>query len=173
MKLKTFLAVAVIAVFTACSSTRYRASDTGLLISIDAQRAFEAQYPNSMNVVWSTYDPNIVILNDWELSGWTGIDRDDYEVRFDMDGEKYYAWYDQNGEWIGTAYAVNDYNKLPAYIHSTINTSYPGFSITSVNREFQKDNRIVYEVVLKNSTTKTVLLMDADGNVIKSKTKPL
>ena len=114
MKLKTFIAVAVIALFTACSST-YSATDTGVVISTDASRAFDLQYPTATNVVWSSYDPNVVILNDWELAGWTVIDADDYVVQFDMDNEKYYAWYDKNGEWIGTAYVVNDFTTLPEY----------------------------------------------------------
>ncbi|HET6723216.1 MAG TPA: hypothetical protein VFH07_10720, partial [Chitinophagaceae bacterium] len=102
MKLKTFLAVAVIAIFTACSST-YRASDTGVVISPDATRAFELQYPNAVNVVWSNYDPDVIILNDWDMTGWTVLDQDDYVVQFDIDNERHYAWYNSNGEWVGSA----------------------------------------------------------------------
>src|SRR5687767_13217717 len=120
MKLKTFFAVAVIALLTACSST-YRATDTGVVISTDATRAFEAQYPTATNVVWNNYDPNVVIVNDWELAGWTVIDADDYAVQFDMDGEKYYAWYDTNGEWIGSAVVVSDFTTLPNLVRDAIN----------------------------------------------------
>jgi hypothetical protein len=169
MKLKTFLALAVIIFFTACSST-YRATDTGVVISTDASRAFELQYPSATNVVWSSYDPNVVILNDWDMAGWTVIDADDYVVRFDMDNEKYYAWYDSNGEWIGTAYVVNDYTTLPDMVRSTINSKYPGYIISSVNKEFHKD-RIAYEIVLKDGDTKQVVLMDLNGVVLKSKMK--
>jgi hypothetical protein len=169
MKLKSFLALAVITFFTACSST-YRSTDTGIVISTDASRAFELQYPSATNVVWSSYDPNVVILNDWDMAGWTVIDADDYVVRFDMDNEKYYAWYDRNGEWVGTAYVVNDYTTLPDMIRSTINTKYPGYTISSVNKEFHKD-RVAYEIVLKDGDTKQVVLMDLNGVVLKSKMK--
>ena len=169
MKLKTFLALAVIAFFTACSST-YQATDTGVVISTDASRAFELQYPSATNVVWSSYDPTIVILNDWDMAGWTVIDNDDYVVRFDIDNEKYYAWYDRNGEWVGTAYVVNDYTTLPDMVRSTINSKYPGYTISSVNKEFHKD-RIAYEIVLKDGDTKQVVLMDLNGVVLKSKMK--
>jgi len=169
MKLKSFIAVAVIALFTACSSS-YRATDTGVVISTDATRAFDLQYPNATNVVWSTYDPNVVILNDWDLAGWSVIDADDYVVRFDMDGDKYYAWYDSNGEWIGSAYVVNDYTTLPDMVRSTINSKYPGYTISSVNKEFHKD-RIAYEVVLKDGDTKQIALIDLNGMVLKSKMK--
>ena len=169
MKLKTFIAVSVIGLFTACSST-YRATDTGVVISTDATRAFQLQYPTAANVVWSSYDPNVVILNDWDLAGWTVIDADDYVVQFDMDNEKYYAWYDTNGEWIGTAYVVNDFTALPGMVRSTIDTKYPGYTISKVNKEFHKD-RIAYEIVLKDGDTKQVVLMDLNGVVLKSKMK--
>ena len=169
MKLKTFFAVAVIALLTACSST-YRATDTGVVISTDASRAFEAQYPSATNVVWNNYDPNVVIVNDWELAGWTVIDTDDYAVQFDMDGEKYYAWYDTNGEWIGSAVVVSDFTSLPNMVKDAINAKYPGYTISSVNREFHKD-RVAYEVVLKDGDTKQVALIDLNGAVLKSKMK--
>lgn len=169
MKLKTFLSVAVITVFTACTST-YRATDTGVVISPDASRAFDLQYPNAANVVWSGYDPDVVILNDWDLTGWTVLDGDDYVVQFDLDNEKHYAWYDSNGEWIGSAIMVNDYNTLPNMVRDAIKTKYPGYTISSVNKEFHKD-RVAYEVVLKDGDTKQVALIDLNGAVLKSKMK--
>lgn len=169
MKLKIFIAVAVIALFTACSST-YRATDSGVVISTDATKAFDLQYPTATNVVWSSYDPNVVILNDWELAGWTVIDADDYVVQFDMDNEKYHAWYDSNGEWIGSAIVVNDYTTLPTMVRDAINTKYPGYTISSVNKEFHKD-RVAYEVVLRDGDTRQVALIDLNGIVIKSKMK--
>lgn len=169
MKLKTFIAVAVTGLFTACSST-YRATDTGVVISTDATRAFELQYPSATNMVWSNYDPNVVVLNDWDLAGWTVIDADDYVVQFDMDNEKYYAWYDTNGEWIGSAIVVSDYTKLPNMVRDAINAKYPGYTISSVNKEFHKD-RVAYEVVLKDGDTKQVALIDLNGVVLKSKIK--
>ena len=169
MKLKIFIAVAVTAFFTACSST-YRATDTGVVISTDATKAFDLQYPTATNVVWSSYDPNVVILNDWDLAGWTVIDADDYIVQFDMDNEKYYAWYDSNGEWIGSAIVVNDYTTLPTMVKDAINTKYPGYTISSVNKEIHKDG-VAYEVVLRDGDTKKVALIDLNGLVIKSKMK--
>ena len=169
MKLKIFIAMAVIALFTACSST-YRATDSGVIISSDATKAFDLQYPTATNVVWGSYDPNVVILNDWELAGWTVIDADDYVVQFDMDNEKYHAWYDSNGEWIGSAIVVNDYTTLPTMVRDAINTKYPGYTISSVNKEFHKD-RVAYEVVLRDGDTRQVALIDLNGIVIKSKMK--
>ena len=169
MKLKTFIAVAVIALFTACSST-YRATDTGVVISSDAARAFDLQYPTATNVVWSAYDPNVVILNDWDMTGWAVIDADDYVVTFDMDNEKYYAWYDSNGDWVGSAYVVSDFSTLPNAVRDAINAKFPGYSISKANKEIHKD-RIAYEVVLKDGDTKQIALIDLNGMVLKSKVK--
>jgi len=169
MKLKTFIAMAVIALFTACSTT-YRATDTGDVISSEAAKAFGEQYPTAVNVTWNSYDPNVVILNDWDLAGWVPIDGDDYVVQFDMDGEKYYAWYDRNGDWIGSAMVVNNFTTLPDMVRSTINTKYPGYTITGVNKELHRD-RVAYEVVLKDGDTKQVALIDLNGVVLKSKLK--
>ena len=169
MKLKTFLAVAVVGLFTACSTT-YRATDTGVVISTDAASAFDLQYPNATNVTWSMYDPDVVILNDWDMAGWTVIDTDDYVVQFDMDGEKYYAWYDSNGEWIGSAYAVTNFASLPEMVKTELNAKFPGYTISNVNKQFHKE-RVAYEVVLANGDSKQLVLMDLNGVVLKSKMK--
>ena len=171
MKLKIFIAVAAIAFYPSCSSTKYRATDTEIL-PVATQKAFDEQYPNSTNIIWSSYDPNRVILNDWELAGWDTIDRNDYEVRFDLDDKKHYAWYDENGNWIGTVYIVNDFSTLPAFVKRTIIKEYPSFIISSVNREIYRD-RTAYEVLLKNADVRTVLLIDPGGTILKYKMKPL
>jgi hypothetical protein len=121
-------------------------------------------------VAWSTYDPNVIVINDWDLAGWSVIDADDYVVQFDMDSERYYAWYDSNGEWIGSAIAVSDFTTLPNMVRDAINSKYPGYIISSANKEFHKD-RVAYEVVLKDGDTKQVVLMDLNGVVLKSKMK--
>ena len=172
MKLKIFIAVAAIAFFASCRSSRYRATDTEILPEA-TQKAFDEQYPNSTNIIWTSYDPRAVVLNDWELAGWDTIDRDDYEVRFVLDDKKHFAWYDKNGNWIGTVYVVSDFSTLPVFVKRTIIREYPSFIIASVNREIYSSNRTAYEVLLKNAETKTVLLIDPGGTILKHKTKPL
>ncbi|MEI9909872.1 MAG: PepSY-like domain-containing protein [Bacteroidota bacterium] len=170
MKFRTFLAAAAIIIFAACE-TPYRATDnSGIAVPVEMQTAFSAQYPNAGNIVWTNYDPGVVVLNDWELSGWAPVDATDYVVRFNMDNEDYYAWYDLDGTWIGTAYVVKDYTLLPSAVQATLNSQFPAYSIASVNREFQKD-RVAYEIVIKKDDTKVVMLVDNEGNIIKQKTK--
>src|SRR5688500_14891196 len=109
MKLIDIFAVAAISLFTACQKPS-RVKDGTVGVAPDGiQTAFIEQYPDATNVTWTFYDPAVVVPVDWELAGWEVMDTDDYLVTFDMDNEDYYAWYDSDGNWIGTAYVVRDH----------------------------------------------------------------
>jgi len=172
MKLRDFLVIGAVAGFAACSEP-YRAtnSTTTTVVAPDGTvTAFTNQYPNSTNVVWTRYDAAVVPI-DWELAGWTAMDNNDYLVRFDMDNENYYAWYDDQGNWIGTAYVVKDVKTIPDPVSKAVYDKYPGYTITAVNREIQKD-RMVYEIQAKSAdNTKIKLLVDGNGNIVKEKVK--
>lgn len=171
MKLRNMLAAAVLVTTFAACETTYQATDTGVVnVPLTTQTAFIEQYPNSRNIVWAQYDPNVIVLNEWELTGWQTLDQSDYVVRFDMDNENYYAWYDSDGTWIGTAYVVNDFSTLPTLVSSAVRNKYPFHTMTNVSREYYSD-RMLYEVVVKKDDQKVVMLVDANGNIVKEKVK--
>jgi hypothetical protein len=174
MKIKNYLiGAAAILLFAACE-TPYQATDTSTTVVVapdGTQTAFTTQYPTATNAVWTRYDAAVVPI-DWELAGWTMLDEGDYLVRFDMDNENYYAWYDDSGNWIGTAYVVKDIKTLPEPVTTAINNKYASYTISGANREFQKD-RMLYEVELKGSDNKVKLLIDGNGNIVKEKIKTL
>jgi len=176
MKFKLFLAVVAIATFAACKPA-YKATDTTkgtttttLVVPAVTRTAFTTQYPTATNVVWTKYDAAIAVPIDWEMAGWTVLDANDYLVRFNLDNENYYAWYDSDGNWIGSVYTMRDHSQLPSVVSTVVNSKYPGYTITDVDREFQKD-KMVYEIELKKDGSKVKLLVDGDGNVIKEKVK--
>jgi hypothetical protein len=184
MKFRNFFAVAAIAGLAACSSP-YRATDTTttttdgtttttttgtVTVPATLETSFRTQYPNASNIVWSNYDAAVEVPIDWELTGWSTLDNQDYLVRFDLDNENYYAWYDSDGNWIGSAYIMKDHSGLPAPVSAVVNEKYAGYTIKSVNREFQKD-RMAYEIEMEKDNSKVKMLVDADGNVIKEKMK--
>ena len=169
MKPGNFLVAAAMLGFAACSSP-YRATDSTVVVApVGVQTAFTTQYPSATNVVWTSYDATVVPI-DRELAGWSTLDEGDYLVRFDMSDEPYYAWYDENGDWIGTVYVVRDPASLPGPVTQTLNNQYPGYGISSVHREFQKD-KMLYEIELKNTDNEVKLLVDGNGNIVKQKTK--
>jgi len=91
-------------------------------------------------------------------------------VEFTQDGEYYYTWYHDSGNWVGSAYTLKDLSATPPAITGTIRNKYPYYIINTVTKEF-KNNTITYEVELKNTESKVKLLMDENGNILKEKSK--
>lgn len=152
------------------TSTTTTAHEAHATVPAGINTTFMAQYPTATNVVWSPYD-QVTIPIDWEFSGWTAMDAGDYVARFDMDGQKYYAWYDAAGDWIGTAVALSDPSALPQAVKDLLSTKYSGYSVVSVQREIEK-SRTAYEIKLKKTDDdKIKLLVDENGAVLKEKLK--
>lgn len=149
-----------------------KTSSTTVTVPEGTRTAFTTQYPTATNVVWANYDTQAELPIDWEMTGWTALDANDYLVRFDMDNENYYAWYDSDGNWVGSAYAMKDVTQLPEAVSKVINEKYAGYTVKSVNREFQKD-KMAYEVELTKTDGKAKVLVDSNGTIIKEKTKPI
>jgi hypothetical protein len=131
-----------------------------------AKTNFESKYPTATNASWGYYEPYSDI--DWTWTGWPALDNKDYTVRYNMDGSDYYSWYDQNGDWIGTSTVVTNYSSLPAPVNNAIKREFKDYTITSVNKENDK-NREAYEVKLEKGSDKMTALITSDGTVFKKK----
>ena len=108
---------------------------------------------------------------DWEMTGWEPLDANDYVVRFDLANDQYYAWYDSNGGWIGSAYVVHDYTKLPAAVHTLLTNQFRDYTIENVQREMWS-GKTAYEIKLKKTDDdKVKLLVDSNGMILKQKHK--
>ena len=104
MTLRTLFAATSIVVLASCSST-YRATDqttsTTVMAPDGVRTTFVTAYPSATNVVWYNYNQDqLFVPIDWELVGWDAVGPDDYVASFDMNGERYYAWYDADGTWV-------------------------------------------------------------------------
>jgi hypothetical protein len=172
MKLQHMTWVAALLFIISCEPT-YTATSTSSNAAYDVpatvQSAFTTQYPNAVSVTWVN-PTSVPIVIDRDFSGWTATTGTDYVVRFNTDGADYYAWYDDAGNWIGTATIISNYTTLPASVNTYITNTFPGYTISSVQREM-RNNQIAYDVEIKNGNMKTKLLLDANGNVIKRKDK--
>jgi hypothetical protein len=150
------------------ASTTVTTSTTDNAMVVEAPQnirtSFESKYPQATNIRWQYHRPDIADI-DWDWSGWTGLDDRDYAVSYNWDGNEYWAWYDQDGNWIGTVNRVADHASLPTAVNTTIKTNYSGNSIVSVDRENDKD-RTVYEIDLDNGAK---LLVDENGKILKQK----
>lgn len=173
MKLQILILAVGVAVLASCGPS-YRvtnksqvATDTSR-VPTAIQTSFTTQYPNVTDVVWSPYDVNNLPI-DWDLTGWPALEQGSYVATFNMNGDQYYAWYDANGNWIGSTYVVKDYKSLPGPVTAMINEKFSGYTIASVNSEMRKD-KTAYEIQLKNGDNKAKIVVDANGNIIKQKT---
>jgi len=169
MKLKILMLAAGLAVLASCGPS-YRVTEgsaVGINVPASVKTTFVTAYPDASDIAWAMYDASIVPV-DVELAGWSTLDPGDYVATFTMKGDKYYAYYDPNGDWIGTAYVLTDYKSMPSGINTMITTKYAGYTITNVDRVMQKD-RVAYEIQLKNENSKAKILVDENGNIIKEK----
>ncbi|HEU4471794.1 MAG TPA: PepSY-like domain-containing protein [Flavisolibacter sp.] len=163
--------IATVVVLASCStrSTTSTSANNAYGVPGTIQNGFAAQYPSATDVVWGPYDVATTPI-DWELSGWSALDANDYVVQFNLGSDRYYAWYDADGTWIGSAYAMPNASGLPYAVNRTISSQFAGYNIESVQREMWKD-RTAYEIKLKNGDNKVKLLVDSNGNILKQKNK--
>lgn len=174
MKLKFLSLVAAAGLFVASCGTTYQTTSDNAAYNVNVpmniRGGFAASYPDATNVAWNSYDITTVPI-DWELTGWNTLDADDYTVSFDMRGNKYYAWYDANGNLVGSAYAISDYTNLPYAVNTLLQQKYNTYTIDAVQREMW-GSQTAYEIKLKGTDeSKIKLLVDSDGNIIKEKLK--
>ncbi|HYC41083.1 MAG TPA: PepSY-like domain-containing protein [Chitinophagaceae bacterium] len=170
MKLRMLVSVAAIAFLVSCGPS-YQVTDSSVVVPVGTRSAFADQYPTAGTVVWGHFDPAITPLVDWELTEWPELDADDYVVTFNIDGVPHYAWYDEDGSWIGTARTIGDVTTVPVSINTMVTTKFPGYTISTVKQEFWPDDRMGYELELKSGDTKVKLLVDQNGNILKQKMK--
>lgn len=139
----------------------------GIEVPATTQTTFETKYPQASNVQWSAYSPYSDI--EWDWTGWPVMDTADYAARFNWGGTDYWAWYDDQGNWVGTVNVITDHASLPMPVNNMLSSQYSGYTITSVSRENDK-NRTAYEVKLEKGEDKVKVLVDENGKVLKKKT---
>jgi hypothetical protein len=170
MKLKILSLGVATTLIISCGTTYTSTSNNAAYnVSVPSpiQGHFAAQYPDATNIVWNSYDVNTVPV-DWDLTGWTMLDANDYVVTFDVGTNKYYAWYDNNGTLVGSAYAIADYSQLPYAVNTMLQKQYANYSIEAAQREMW-GTQTAYEIKLKSGDNKVKLLVDSQGNILKQK----
>mgnify|MGYP001770786101 FL=1 len=127
--------------------------------------SFQSKYASASNVRWSKYQNDVPI--EWDWVGWPRLSESDYAVRFTMNGSDYWAWYDASGNWIGTVSTAGG-SSLPAAVNKTLQSQYGKYTVTSVQKENDKD-RTAYEIQMENGSDKLKLLVDENGKIMKKK----
>lgn len=167
-KFMCFVAAAALLI-TSCETSRTSTSNNAAYdLPVSIRSDFEAQYPTATNVTWSQFDAAITPI-DWEMAGWAPLDADDYVVRFDLGTDNYYAYYDSDGTWVGSAYTITNHNNLTSAIYGVLNEQFKDYTIEKVQRELWGGNT-AYEIKLRKSDDdKVKLLIDPNGTILKRK----
>lgn len=129
-----------------------------------AKTSFESKYQGATNVRWQYHRPDLYKF-EWDWSGWPALDESDYAVNYNWNGADYWAWYDQDGNWIGTVTNVSDHSSLPAAVNKTVQAQFAGKTIESIDMENDKD-KTAYEIKFNDGSK---ALIDANGNIMKKK----
>jgi uncharacterized membrane protein YkoI len=142
-------------------------SDT-IIVPSGIQTSFVRLYPNASRVVWYRYTPPNVTV---EPGFWySTMDANDYYASFLWNDDEYIAWYD-NGSWIHSTQRI-DRSELPTPVRQAISREYPGFIITDVDIEHDKNQKL-YEVKLDKGNTRWNVHYSPSGSVVKKKMKSL
>ncbi|MGZ8553903.1 MAG: hypothetical protein ACXWV8_10890 [Chitinophagaceae bacterium] len=141
---------------------------TGATAPAAVEAMFTKQYAGATNAVWSGYDSLAAVPIDLRMAGWKKMYAEDHLVKFDLKDESYYAWYDSNGKWIGSASPMTDITKLPVAVNTAVKNAiksrYVGYTISQVNREFQTGKKS-YEVELTKDDKKVRMLVNSAGKI--------
>ena len=166
-----FIALAITTLVSCSTTNNTSVSENAALGAPDRlQTVFAKQYPGANYITWSRYNSTTPTILDWEFAGWPAIDETDYSVRFTLDTFNYHAWYDDGGDWIGSAYVIRAAKVLPDAVNNTLKAQFSAYNFDSAVREF-KNNEEAYEIKLKNGeANKLKLLIDENGNILKQKT---
>jgi uncharacterized membrane protein YkoI len=135
--------------------------ESTITVPDNTRSAFEKKYTGATNVKWTRQNRNTART--------TRPDSMDYQVTYRWNDQDYTTWYDWNGDWIvTTAKVAND--KLPAAVNNAISSRYPGYTITEVDMENDKD-MTSYEVDLEKGTEKKIIHFSPEGKELKKKEK--
>jgi hypothetical protein len=129
------------------------------LISLAACGQTEKNVPEKVKTAFVEKFPDIkkVKWNYEEDEGW--------EAEFKVNGIKYSATYNDNGDWLETEYEV-DYNKIPPIVKTTLDIEYKEYKVKESEISETASGK-VYEFELEKDKSLTEVVIDTDGNVVK------
>lgn len=133
-------------------------------VPTNVKTTFTTKNPKAERVEWMTYTPveydNIKMRNPTDTI---------YYVKYYTGGTEYYNWYDANGEFIRSRTKfLGGSEKLPAAVNAVLAEKYPGFTVTEIDKENDKDMDM-YELELNKGDEKVKMKILPDGNIFKIK----
>lgn len=127
------------------------------------QTSFKTKSEKAEKITWKRYkasdsedDIRLVPNNDY------------YYVMYYDNGADYTTWYDTTGMMVKTSMRVSGPKELPDAVNMVINKEYPGYTITEIDKENDKDID-VYEIDLNKGESKSKIKITPAGEIVKRK----
>lgn len=140
--MKKFLIAALMII--AVSATAF-ADENEKAVNTKVLSNFQTQFEGATNVHWKTGDTYV-------------------KAAFVLNDQKMEAFYDADGELIGTSYAV-DYSKIPTRAAKVIAEKYAGYQVTETIEFDNEKDGLNYYVSVINPQSKIVLQVSSLGEV--------
>ena len=151
---KVFLTIATAALFSVnafAADGGKKANETTVKVSYSVQRSFANDFANAQDVVWT-------------------VSNNCQKAEFVVDGVKKTAFYNKNGDFLGTTQTVG-YNAIPVKSQTLIAAAYPGYQAGDVivyqtNEELDTTiEPVSYFVDLKSKAHEVLVRITSEGTL--------
>jgi len=96
---------------------------------------------------------------------WDKENDEGWEAEFKMNGTKYSATFNDEGEWLETEYEIN-FNEVPPIVKATLDIEFKDYKVEE-SEVSETANGKVYEFELEKNKTEVEVAIDVKGKVIK------
>lgn len=120
-------------------------------VPVKIKTALTQKFPQARNVSWDKENAT------------------EWEAEFTLNGIKYSANFDSNGQWKETEYKLNE-SALPAAVKTSLKNNFAGYDVEGAEVS-ETPQAMVYELSIILNDEDIVVLIAADGKVIKKKVK--
>jgi hypothetical protein len=134
------ISVLVTISFMACGQTNTNVPEK-------VKTTFSEKFPDTKKVKWDKE----------EGEGW--------EAEFKMNGTKYSATFNEDGEWLETEHEV-DFNKVPPIVKATLEIEFTDYKVEKSEISETADGK-VYEFDLEKNKSEVEVAIDLNGKIVK------
>jgi len=120
-------------------------------VSAKVKTAFKEKFPNATKISWGKENAK------------------EWEAEFKMNGKKYSANFDNNGNWKETEYRINK-SDIPSAVKSTLDKDFIGYKI-EVAEISETVSGKVYEFMIEKGNSDMEIAINSDGELVKKEVK--
>ncbi len=137
------------------------------MVPTTVRSSFTTKYSDANNTRWSRYKPEDDGYRDTYQE--EQLDTSVFQVDYRYKDNDYRAWYDTQGQWIGTMYYI-PVEQVPTDVKSAVEKAYSGYNIVKVGEEEYKGGK-KYDIKLEKGDEKIKIHVTSSGEILKYKEK--